>query len=437
MSGMKWGAAYALAAALAAAPASADVSLERFSIRLEHWTAVQFDDGELTLARTTLAPSARFRLSPAWRLDAEARLEFADDDVGLGSLDGYSSIAQPLIRTDEARLEIDRLTLTYRRGPTNVVLGKQSVAWGVLDGLQVTDRFDAIRRRDFVLTDIRPDRLSRWGVRARTRMGETGIDFAVAFDPTVSQLAEDDATFAFTAPRFRGGLPPEAAPAEVRVATRDDLLRDATVGLRLSRSIGVFDVTALVISGPDTDPVLQPGDVTPQGLEVILDHPRRELFGVTVERGLGQLVLRFEAAYVPDQPVNVVDPALPLSVEERSRFLAGVGLDWEAPGDVFVNAQLGVDHIADGALATVRPETDVIGTLRLHRDFLNDTVRVQTEYIGSLSDGDGVIRPSVEWRMNDTVTLAAGVDAHFGDSAGQFGQFDDASRAWLRVTATF
>lgn len=430
------------AQAVTAGAASAEGLFDAVTLELEHWAAVSLEDGDLALARTTLSPQARFALGADWRLEAELRLELADDEVGLGARDGYSPASRPLINAPDARLEIDRLALVYRRGATSVTLGKQTVPWGVLDGLRVTDRFDAVRYRDFLLTETRPDRLSRWGVRARTRLGATSVDLAAALDPTVAQLAEPGAAFDVAAPRSRGGLPRGLDAAELRVSPRDRYLEDATVGVRLSRTLGPLDVSALALSGPEVEPVLRLEGHSAQGPIVALDYPRRTLIGASVEGAAGDTVLRFEAALIPDQPVNVVDEAAPLApeplaVEDRPRVLAGVGVDWDAPADLFVNAQLGIDHVWADERPLARPQTDVIATLRLRRAFSNDTVIAQGELIGSLSDDDGVVRPSVEWRLNDTVTLAAGVDVVFGDRDGLFGQFEDASRAWVRLRATF
>jgi hypothetical protein len=104
---------------------------------------------------------------------------------------------------------------------------------------------------------------------------------------------------------------------------------------------------------------------------------------------------------------------------------------------VFVNAQLGVDHLDGGGETLVRPRTDWLLTLRLQKSFANDSWRTRGELIGSAGEGDGVLRWALEWTGRDAWRLGGGVDLPFGDRDGLFGQYRDRGRAWLRMTATF
>ncbi len=407
-----------------------------FSGRLqtEYWTGVDFDEGRHVLSRFSVKPDAEWRFSRRWRAEVALRIEVADDDTGLGSKDTYSGAARPVLRSDDARLEIDEAVLAYRRRDLRITLGKQTTPWGVLDGVRVTDRFDAVRLRDFVLTETRPERISRWGVRARKKVAGFGVDASFAFDPTVNQFANIGDAFEPTAPRFRGGAPAEVGTPSVAVSDRDRYWADATYGARISKTFGPATASVLAFSGPDTDPVFSPTSAPDGAPGVALLFPRRELYGGTLDIAAGPTVLRLEAAHIPDQPVNTLTSE-PLSFSSRPRTLAGLGVDWNAPADIFLNGQLAVDHIDEADEPLVRPETDVIATVRAQRRFAHDNWTVKAEYIGSLNDGDGAFRPSVEYRVNDTVRLAAGIDALFGDRDEQFGQYRNQSRAWLRISA--
>ena len=409
----------------------AAVELLSHKVDVEYWGGVAIDGGDRTLSRVTLEPSARLQLGERWRADLALRAEYADDATGLGSLDTYSGAARPLIDADDFRVEIDRATLTRRIGAGALTIGKQTVPWGVLDGVQITDRFDAVRRRDFVLTDVRPQRQSRWGVRWRGYVRGIDVDTAVLTDPTASQLAGLGDAFEPLAPRFRGGLPAGAPALPVLVAERDDYLDDATVGVRLKRRFGNLEASVLTLQGPDTDPVLSlTGTATEPA--VLLDYPTRRLHGATLEGSAGGAIWRLEAAFVPDQPVNVIG-AEPLTVTDRQRWLVGAGLDLNAPDGWFLNAQIAVDHIERGRLELTRPEQDVVGTLRLQRSLRQDTLQIRAELLGTLNDGDGVLRPVIEWRGHNHLRVAVGGDLLFGRRDELFGQYADASRVWLRL----
>ena len=397
----------------------------RYDVAMEH------DDGDLSLSRLSFRPEAKWRFGRAWRAELSARLDFADDDTGLGTSDNFSSLSKPLIDNRRTRLELDRAVLSWRGGRNRISIGKQVAAWGVLDGVQITDRFDPVRRRDFIFSDVRPERLARWGIMARTKLGQWTVEPAIALDASASQQANFGDAFALQATRFTGGLTLGTEPLQLRHESRNGYVRDATAGLRVSRDLGAGRISVLAFTGPTTDPVLGLTDAGPTpGIE--LRYPKRSLVGLSWDQTLGSIVLRGEAAYIPDQPVNVLAEQ-PLARDRRKRVLAGVGLDWNAPLKLFVNAQLAVDNLSDGTERLARPPTDVIATVRVQRAFRQAGWQLRCEWIGSLNDGDGVVRPAVEKEFNDALSLTVGADIAFGDRQGQFGQFESRSRAWARL----
>lgn len=392
----------------------------RHQLELETKLAVGLEDDESHQALLIVRPSAQVKLSPRWSLDVTLRLEAAGADTGLGTRETFSEISRPLKISEDARMEIDEAVLGWRRGGARIRLGKQTAAWGVLDGVQVTDRFDAVRRREAVFFDNRPDRISRWGARAEFSAAGVRWDAAAFFDGTGDQLAERGDAFEVTASRLRAGLPAGAGPQTLSV----DISNEPTFGLRATRTFGADDVSLLVFNGPETEPVF-----TPDGAGVELDYRTRTLLGATWRRSAGPRVFRMEAAWIPSQPVNLSAPTL--GVDRRNRVLAGAGLDWDLPEDFFANLQLAMDWVEGDDL--VRPNTDVIATLRVQKTWANDTWRAGAEVIASLGDGDGVFRPGVAWQATDTLRLESGVDAVFGPSNGLIGQFSDRDRAWFRA----
>lgn len=415
-----------LSAALAAMPAFAAPKVQRATTHATLDVAVGEQDSDVDLARLTIRQDADIRLSQTWRAEISARLELSGADTGLGTLSTYSDLSRPVELSDNARIELETATLSWRDRATRVTLGKQTFAWGVLDGLQVTDRLDAVRRRDFLFTEHRPDRLARWSARLEVPAFGGKVDAAFIPDTTVSQLARPGDTFEPLAPRLRGGLPPGLVTPSAQVDRPDS----PTLGLRYSRTFGANDVSVLMIHGPDTEPVIRFDGVGPE-----LAYPERTLIGATFQRASGARIWRVELAHVPDQPVNIKPQTLP-ATDRADRWLGGVGLDWSFRSGLFVNAQIGIDLVASD-IPLARPETDVITTLRVEKPFRNDTFRVRAEWIGSLSDGDGTVRPSVSWQVNDQWKISGGLDLVYGDREGLFGQYDRADRVWLRLSTAF
>ena len=368
-----------------------------------------------------LKPKVTARWNRHWKASLALRAEAAFDNTGLGSLDTFDGHSRPLELGRDGRVEIEEATLSWRRRATRVTLGKQTFAWGVLDGLQVTDRFDAVRRREAVFTEQRPERLSKWGARAEFDLAGTRMDVATAFDGTADQLALPGEGFGVSASRFRAGL--HAASPTPALSTQ--LSNDPTLGLRATRRFGESDASVLVIHGPDTEPVFMAN-----GAGAALTYETRTLLGGTWQRSAGPRVWRVETAVVFDQPVNL--KTLPLDTDTRQRWLGGVGLDWDLRDGAFLNAQLGVDHVEGENL--VRPNTDVISTLKFQKSFSNQTWLASGEILSSLSDGDGTFRPALAWQVDDRRRLQAGADLIWGGRGGVFGQFKDTNRIWFKTT---
>lgn len=427
-------AAISLSLALTAGPAEAGIETVSQRVEIDYWAGADGDEGQIALSRLSIRPSLRLRAGNHWNIDLSGRVDAADDRTGLGTTRSYSPASRPLIDSEHVRLEIDQFVLSRRFGAQRLSIGKQTLAWGVLDGIQITDRFDPVRRRDFVLTEFRPERLARWGLRWRHDGEGLRADLAVAFDPTVNQLAQAGDRFEPRAPRLRGGLSSEldSTMFDIVQSDRDRYWRDATYGLRLSHAIGRADASLLFLSGPDPEPLLRLAGPGPERPTIELLYPRRKLFGATLEVPEGSRVWRLELAHIPDQPVNT-ESATPLSSNRRGRTLAGLGLDWNAPEGWFINAQLAVDHLSSGSPNAIRPQTDVIATIRAQRGFIQDTLKWRSEVLASLSGGDGVVRTALDWQVSDPLRLSIGADWLFGTRDGLFGQYRDQSQLWVRM----
>ncbi|MEM8935509.1 MAG: hypothetical protein AAGC77_03790 [Pseudomonadota bacterium] len=413
-----------IASVVGAGASASDISIKP-KLEIEQRSAVGLESRRADQALWIVKPQAQARFSRSWSADVSVRVETAVADTGLGSRQTYARISRPLKISSEARLEIDEAVLTWRRKGARLRLGKQTVAWGVLDGLQVTDRFDAVRRRESVYIENRPDRISRWGARGEFSTGGVRWDAAVMLDGTGDQLAARGDTFEVAAPRFRGGLPAGTPLPQLLF----DVPKEATIGLRATHTFGSNDASLLVINGPDTEPVIAPAGLG----AVTLNYRSRTLIGASWQRSSGSRVYRTEIAWIPEHPVNTSAPLL--GFDRRNRLLAGAGLDWSLPASVFLNAQLGVDWVEGDRL--IRPNTDVISTLRVQKSWANDEWKAGLETIASLSDGDGTVRPSITWQLNDRLRLQTGVDVVWGSDDGLFGQHADRDRAWTRARLNF
>ena len=412
-----------------ALPLPAGAAPLKLNTTASYWAGVEYEGGETAINRLSVNSNLKKRWGRRLQLDFEATLDWADDEAGLGSTSAFAPLSSPLVETEQFRAEIERAELRYRHKEFSVTLGKQVLAWGVLDGLRIADRADPVRLRDFVLAERRPERLGRWGVRVRSNLGETSLDVAALFDNTGDQAPALGGAFFPTAARSLGGFDAGALGSlgELIVEDRGHGLSQTTWALKLGRRIGAYDVQVIGLHGPDTQPVIAPLSATEIGLRYLT----RSLAALTLQRALGSTVVRFETAYIPDQSVNLSDLGQQAQV---GRLLAGVGIDFRLAGGWFVNAQLGLDQLERAGAGYARPRTDLIGTLRVQRSYVQDRLQLKSELIGSVQDGDGFLGVSIGWQFSDKLKGAIGTDVLFGRPDELFGQFENRSRAWLRLT---
>jgi len=402
--------------------------------------AYALEDHDLAQSKLAIASTVKTKLGRHWRLTAKTNFEVSGANTGLGTRATFTRLSRPAKLGSDARVELDEFTISRRVGHSQITLGKQVVAWGLLDGIRVTDQFSPVRFRDFILTDYRPERIATWGGRIKSRVSGVGVDIAVSFDPTGTQFAEIGSAFDADAPRNRGGIATAQAGLLSGIPVSVDFptgVRDATrVGVRLTKQFGDFRVSGQVIKGPSTDSVYELRGLAQGRPELVLVYPDKTLWGASVEVPRGPVVLRFESAYIDNEPQNVKGGAL-FAQRRLARFITGIGGDWAAPHDVFVNAQLIADYSKGDADILLRHKKEVFATLRVHRDFMQEQLRAQAEYVGTLQDGDGVVRSSVRYRKSDNITLHAGVDVIFGNQDDLLGQFADQDRVWMRTTVGF
>ena len=417
-------------------PASAMPDMDLLPGRIKAETAIRTQDSELAKARLSVSGGAEVKLSRKSKITAKLRLEAADDDTGLGTINTYSDLSRPLAHDDTVQLELEELVWQGRKGRSRLVVGKQKVSWGVLDGVRITDQLSPIRLREGVASDVRPERLSLWSARLRTKFRQFDVDAVWAPDPTVNQVALNGDEFARSASRFLGGFQQPSSAVQVRRSTRDEFIDDAVYSVRVGKQLSGVDAHFVAISGPDHSPLFRFIPSVGPIPVINLEHERRALLGVDAVRPVGDFVIRAEFAVSPNRLFNTNRTGL-LGEVRRDNWVIGGGFDWAGPADTFLNVQLIFDHVSDAPEGLIRPVSDIISTVTARRAFNNDVTELRVELIHSWSDGDSFARLKLNHQYTDAVTIGLKSDLFRGDKQGIFGQFRDKSRVGLFVERSF
>ncbi len=316
-------------------------------------------------------------------------------------------------------------------------VGKQQVVWGQSFGLRVLDIVNAQDFREFILEDFNRARTPTFGVRVDASLHGfelQGLAFP-DFEPDVlpdfeSELALEPSVPGLF-PRLEpflgpfGGVPvliPEASNAP------DDWTAGATgFGVRIGHPVGGVDVAVHYWDRPDPRPLLARRVETIAGVlfvnHLTPTHLRVRTLGLSFAAALGDFALWGEGGVSTGRGFVVDELVDPDGYVRRADLQYALGLDWSGWGPLFANVQLlqfGVfDHGANVALDPWR----TFLSLLLRFDFRNETVFPQLFVLYGVNDAELMLRPSLEWKLSDRLSLTAGADVFTGPREGLLGQY--------------
>lgn len=437
--------AFCLTAAMATYPITTFAEGPRFSLEARHYISLGFDDADPNQAELVLEPEMEYdfshRLSAT--ISARLRIDAADNlDPGRPNTSGYSDINGVLEIDDVAILELRDAYIDIDLDTAFLRLGKQQIVWGELEGFRLLDVVNPQNFREFILDDFDDSRIGIWAASAEVsipgdRFGDWQAHLVWAPDPTVSEIPVAGAVFELRAPRFLFGAEPGILPlGGVRTEAPDNLLGDASYGGRLVGLASGWDLSFVVFSGIDPEPVGMIG-ATPAGPEVVRTYKRRTVVGGSAATTLGPLTARFEIAAQPDRAFTTQIPGGGLESAEAAQIGTALVLDFRAPFDTFISTQILYDRVIDPPAGLTRPRDDVLTSVFATRDFLSGDLAASVRWLASDGGGDGVISPKLVWALSDSTHISIGADIFYGERTDIFGQFDDQDRVTFSIRKTF
>lgn len=434
------GAAAGLALALTAPAATAEVTL---SGEATFEFAQSTGTGDPQKLEMRLEPELDADLPGGWSFTGITRLRadvYDRLEPGAPHPVEMSSISRPLLIGDRAELELREFFVTGEIGPALLTLGKQQVVWGQADGLKILDVVNPQDFREFILPDFEVSRIPLWTVNAEAPVGPVVVQLLWIPDPTYHELPESDAIFAFTSPRLVPP-PPPGVPVNLRDPDRPRrLVSDSDAGVRISAFRGGWDLTLNYLYFYDDRPVLRarPGLVGGlPGLVVTPEYERSHLVGGSFSNAFGDLTVRGELGYqferwLPSDSPRSGDGAV--RVQDLSYV---IGLDWFGFDETLLSFQLFQSWLTRQAPGLIRDRLDTNVTLLLQREFWNDRLAARGIWIHNVNQGDGLVRPQLQYEVNDDVRVWGGFDLFYGTGRGLFGQFDSADRLVLGLEFGF
>jgi predicted porin len=419
--------------ALAAELRSLQVPLE-FSLGFGRSSA----QAEVMQLQLESSPRLELDVSAAGGLVLEARLRIDGADLlepGTPALDNYAPASQPFTLDSAGTFELRDVYWEQRLDSGILRLGKQQIVWGRLDGIKVLDVLNPQNFREFIVDDFGDSRISLWSAYLDVFWGAWRVEAALLPDYSAHETPEPGAWFELSAPRFRFGAPSSAPDIPVTTDKDRNVRDDTAMGLRLSRSVGRLDVSAIAYRGNDHEPLARvPGESAKPSLEQF--YERRELYGISLETAIGPLALRAETAYQPSKVFNTRDGS-GLQTARSDQVSAGIAADVDAPLGFLVNLQFLWDEVLDAPAGLIRPERDRVATVFARRSFAYETARIEARWYHSFDDNDDLYKLTLDYDIGDNTSVFVSGDWFDGTEVGLFGQFAKRDRIVLGVRHTF
>lgn len=398
------------------------------------------DDANLTQARLEMLPEIEASWDSGARFfgSVRARLDLTDDLLpGSPEYPTYCGLCSPLNLGGGSTLELKDFYLEFESGRVLWKLGKQQIVWGQLDGFKLLDQVNPQSFEQFILEDFDRSRIGLWSARLESTVAGTDIQIVYAPDSTVSYVPDQDALFAFQAPRFRFGQAREASLELPQTTVRSsNIVKDATYALRLSRYVSGWDLAAVAITGLDHTPV---GNlIVENGLAQFHRlHKRRSLVGASAATSSGPVVFRNEIGLYPNRSFNVTE-GNSLGVVDRDQLTVAAALDYDGPGGLFLSVQFIYDRVLDAPRSLTRPDDDVLLSIFALKYFANETVKAEARlYAANGLFADALVSASLTYVASDALELSVGADLFMGDEGGIYGQFQDRDRVTFSMKRYF
>ena len=413
----------AAATSVAAVPEPSNLfDYTEFSIVIESEWATQTDNGDTKKFELVLEPEIEIGLNDGSRITAIGRLR----------TDAKDNISPD----DHTQAELREFYLDTSVMDSIVIIGKQQIVWGKADGLKVLDVVNPQDFREFILDDFDQSRIPLWTVNAEIPINEVILQLLWIPDQTYHEFAEDGSAYAFTSPLI---IPPTPAGIPVivnPVITPDDTFADADWGLRVSTFLNGWDLTFNYLYHYNDTPVLfRKINITANGVQVVItpEHKRSHLIGGTFSNTFGDLTLRGEVGYSTDRYIPTTDSTDIDGVVKVNELSYVLGFDWFGITDTLISTQIFQTRLDNHEPGMIVEETTTRTTLLLRRSFMNETLNAEILWLHDLDIEDGMVRPKLNYDLNDEVRLSIGIDAFYGDINGIFGQFQNTDRLVLGV----
>lgn len=382
--------------------------------KVQNWLEADID---VELADwVTLTTIGRAVMDPANHLESNIH------DFAAGPIDRWAS-------GDFFQAELRELYLEIVYEDFDFRVGRQQVVWGESLGLRILDVINPQDFREFILDDFIDARIPLWGTRIDYTFEDWVFEGVWFLDFEENRAADPGSEWQFRNIRLPA-LPiqtPFPPFPSVRVAKtkkpQDGRLSDSEVGFRVTRFLRNMDLSLNYFYAWSDFPVAFRRTLGGNRFLIAPRHTRFHLLGGTFNYAFDVFVIRGEGGVKLGQHFVSTDPDDPDGIRQREFLSYVLGLDWTVNDNLMANFQFFQNVIFNKPKDIPDEAVDNIVSVFLRADFINETLFPELIALYGINLGELLIRPQVEYQINDFLSVTLGLDFLIGPRSGFFGQY--------------
>lgn len=375
-----------------------------------HWSRLR--------ARLEVAASGQAGGGLKWKISGRVEADGAPD-LERGHYSGA-------VRRDQrADASLREAYLDVPAGDWEFRLGRQHIVWGEMVGFFFADVVSARDMREFLLPEFESLRIPQWAARAEYFGEDTHFELLWVPVASYDRIGKPGTDF----------YPYPFVPAGTHVSEKTPAhdLRNGNWGLRLSRLIAGWDLSAFYYDSLNVEPTLYRTSFAPS---YELRHDRIRQAGGTFSKDMGPFVLKGEAVHTRGRRFNTLDPAAPFGLKSSDTLDYAIGADIPVGGEWRFNVQYFARVYYDHAAGMPVDRHEGGATFQVVREFGSE---FEFEFLAasSLNRQDYMLRPKLTWKFAPEWRAMMGMDHFEGRPTALFGRFDDSDRVYLEVRRWF
>ncbi len=336
-------------------------------------------------------------------------------------------------------------------------IGRQIIAWGKADGIQITDIICPKDYTEFIGSDYKDSRVPATGIQLRHFGSFYTIEgnWIPVYMPSIPEFNEKNPMNAVIFPsEFENSGMTVKADYTINKKSPSHSIKDGEWGLRASFFFPVMDFSFSAFRGWDHDANFEmSGDLTPwalpkpnpthAALTLTPSYNRIWMAGFDMAIPIDMFIIRAEAAWLGKREFSkklVVDMAgkmtIPLGKHHQLKALAGLecnpGSGWQ------INLQYMEDVVFENVDTLARHQRLPLATLFVSKTMLRDTLKLSGSFVLGCDAWDSATSVDLGYDITDGFCLTLGGSVYCqGKDEGIFGKMQELSNIRLKAEFSF